>query len=64
WLHGLLISFCLFFLSLCSIISLHLSLLITSLVALPFAIFATQGLDSAFLCVCFVSFEHCLWSQA
>ncbi|KAH0879629.1 hypothetical protein HID58_067023 [Brassica napus] len=40
WLHGFLISFCLF-LSLCSLISLHLSSLITSLVALSFAIFAT-----------------------
>ncbi|KAH0856940.1 LOW QUALITY PROTEIN: hypothetical protein HID58_085201, partial [Brassica napus] len=45
WLHGLLISFC-FFLSFCSLISLHLSSLITSLVALPFTIFATPGLDS------------------
>ncbi|KAF2556577.1 hypothetical protein F2Q68_00016277 [Brassica cretica] len=42
WLHGLLISFC-FFLSLCSIILLHLSPLRTSPVALPFAIFATPG---------------------
>ncbi|KAF2538073.1 hypothetical protein F2Q68_00021677 [Brassica cretica] len=40
--HDLLISFCLF-LSLCSLISLHLSSLITSLVALPFVIFATPG---------------------
>ncbi|KAH0903069.1 hypothetical protein HID58_042572, partial [Brassica napus] len=45
WLHGLLISFCLF-LSLCSLISLHRSSLITSLVALPFAKFATPSLDS------------------
>lgn len=34
WLHGLLILFCLF-LSLCSLMSLHLSSLIMSLVALP-----------------------------
>ncbi|KAH0859845.1 hypothetical protein HID58_088106, partial [Brassica napus] len=40
WLYGLLISFCLF-LSFCSLISLHLSSLIASLVALTFAIFAT-----------------------
>ncbi|KAH0858135.1 hypothetical protein HID58_086396, partial [Brassica napus] len=63
WLYGLLISFCLF-LSLWSLISLYLSSLITSLVALPFTIFATPGLDSVFLCVCFVHLEGCLWSQA
>ena len=63
WLHGLLISFCLL-LSLCSLISMYLSSLITSLVALPFAIFSTPGLDSVFPCVCFVRLEGCLWSQA
>ncbi|KAH0868174.1 hypothetical protein HID58_075196, partial [Brassica napus] len=56
WSHGLLISFCLF-LSCCSLISLHLSSLITSLVSLPIAIFATPGLDSVFLCVYFVRLE-------
>ena len=47
WLHGLLILFCLF-LPLCSLVSLHLSSLITSLVALSFALFATPGLKSIF----------------
>ena len=55
WLYGLLISFCLF-LSLCSLISLHLSSLITSLVALPFAIFATPG-----LVVFFFVYVLCAW---
>ena len=50
-------------LSLCSLISLHLSSLITSLVALPFVIFATPGLNSVFLCVCFVRLEGFLYSS-
>ncbi|KAH0869755.1 hypothetical protein HID58_076777, partial [Brassica napus] len=56
WLHSLLISFYLF-LSLCSLISLYVSSLITSLVSLPFAISATPSLDSVFLCVCLVRLE-------
>ncbi|KAH0898668.1 LOW QUALITY PROTEIN: hypothetical protein HID58_048236, partial [Brassica napus] len=50
WLHGLMILFRLLF-YLCSLILLHLSLLLASLVALFFAIFATPGLDSVFLCI-------------
>ncbi|KAH0892530.1 LOW QUALITY PROTEIN: hypothetical protein HID58_054959 [Brassica napus] len=55
WLHSLLISFCLF-LFLCSLVSLHLSSLITSLVALPFAIFVTPG-----LVVFFFVYVLCAW---
>ncbi|KAH0899413.1 hypothetical protein HID58_048981, partial [Brassica napus] len=54
WLHGLLILFCLF-LSLCSLISLHLSSLITSLVALHFTIFTTPVVYGLKLKLCFLS---------
>ncbi|KAF3567425.1 hypothetical protein DY000_02012714 [Brassica cretica] len=60
WFYDLLISFRLLF-SLCSLISLHLTSLLASLVALPFAIFATPDLNSVFLCVCRVSRLE-LWS--
>ncbi|KAF3553460.1 hypothetical protein F2Q69_00012202 [Brassica cretica] len=40
------------------------SSLLASLVALPFAMFATPGLDNVFLCVCYVGLEGCFWSQA
>ena len=62
-LHSLLISFCFPF-HLYSLISLQFSSLPASLVALPFAMFTTPGLDNVFLRVCYVSLEGCFWSQA
>ena len=54
---------CSLFFSLCSLILLHFSSLIASLVAFHFAMFATLGLDSVFLRVCFVGLEDYLFSQ-
>ena len=56
-LHGFLVSFFLPF-PFCSFISLQLSSLFASLVALPFVIFTPPGLDSVFLLL-----EGCFWSQ-
>ena len=47
-LHSLLILFCLPF-PLCFLISLQLSSLLASLVALPFTMLITQGLDNVFV---------------
>ena len=58
--HGLLILFRLPFLP-CSLISLQLSSLLASLVALLFAMFANPGLDRDFLCVCSVGLDGCFW---
>ena len=60
WFHGLLILFRLPFL-LCSLVSLQLSLVFASLVALPFAMFANPGLDNDFLCVCSIGLDGCFW---
>ncbi|KAL0854719.1 hypothetical protein Bca101_059871 [Brassica carinata] len=57
------ISFYLLF-PLCSLISLQISSLLASLMALPFAMFSIPCLDSVFLYVCFVGFVGCFWSQA
>ncbi|KAH0904447.1 hypothetical protein HID58_043950 [Brassica napus] len=48
--------------SLCSLILLHFSSLVTSLVALHFAMFATQGLHSVFFRV-WISFVYVLWAS-
>ena len=49
---------------LCSLILLQLSSLVASLVALPFAMFATPGLDSVFLRICFMGLESCFCFQS
>ena len=36
---------------------------ITSLVALPFTMFATRSLDHVFVCVCYVGLVGYFWSQ-
>ncbi|KAH0917664.1 hypothetical protein HID58_025324, partial [Brassica napus] len=58
--HGWLILFRLPFL-LYSLISLQLSSLLASLVALPFAMFANPGLDSDFLCMVVSGVKLRLW---
>ena len=60
--HSLLILCCLY-LFLCSLSSLHFSSLVASLVVFHFAMFATPGLDSVFLRVCFVGLEYYFSSQ-
>ena len=62
-LHSLLILFRLLF-PLCFLISLQLSLLLASVVALPFTMLTTPGLDNVFVRICYVGFEGYFWSQA